>query len=367
TTIAREQDSRFDLFSGFLDAIGQDPVLSQVKLIAEPWDVGPDGYQLGNFPPDWAEWNDRYRDAVRRFWKGDDGVIGELALRITGSSDIFYHKGRRTSASVNFITAHDGFTLRDLVSYNDKHNKENHENNRDGTDQNHSWNCGVEGPTDDPAIRELRARQSRNILATLLLSQGTPMLLAGDETGRTQRGNNNAYCQDKEAIWIDWQDLGAETVKLRDFVRKLVKLRREHSVFRRGRFFHGSPIPGMKIKDITWLRPDGKETEPQDWERPSAHFLSFMLSGEAGHYHLTAAGEPETDDTFLVIMNAHHEPISCRMPSFDTSVVWELAFDTSVADGLDGGGRQLKPGDTYAVTPRSFLLLSRQKSEAAKG
>ncbi len=367
TTIAREQDSRFDLFSGFLDAIGQDPVLSQVKLIAEPWDVGPDGYQLGNFPPDWAEWNDRYRDAVRRFWKGDDGVIGELALRITGSSDIFYHKGRRTSASVNFITAHDGFTLRDLVSYNDKHNKENHENNRDGTDQNHSWNCGVEGPTDDRAIRELRARQSRNILATLLLSQGTPMLLAGDEIGRTQRGNNNAYCQDKEVNWIDWQDLGAETVKLRDFVRKLVKLRREHSVFRRGRFFHGSPIPGTEIKDITWLRPDGKETEPQDWERPSAHFLSFVLSGEAGRYHLTAAGEPETDDTFLVIMNAHHEPIGCRMPSLDTSVVWELAFDTSVADGLDGGGRQFKPGDTYAVTPRSLLLLSRQKSEAIKG
>ena len=367
TTIAREKDSRFDPFSGFLDAIGQDPVLSQVKLIAEPWDVGPDGYQLGNFPPDWAEWNDRYRDAVRRFWKGDDGVIGELALRITGSSDIFYHKGRRTSASVNFVAAHDGFTLRDLVSYNDKHNKENHENNRDGTDQNHSWNCGVEGPTDNPAIRELRARQRRNILATLLLSQGTPMLLAGDELGRTQRGNNNAYCQDKEFNWIDWQGLDAETEKLRNFVRKLVKLRREHFVFRRGRFFHGSLIPGTEIKDITWLRPDGTETEQRDWERPSAHFLSFALSGEAGQYHLTAAGEPEIDDTFLAIMNAHHEAISYRMPSFDTSVPWELVFDTSMADGLDGNGRQFKPGNTYAVTPRSFLLLFRQTSEAPGG
>ena len=219
TTIAREQDGSFDPFSGFLDAIRQDPVLSQVKLIAEPWDLGPNGYQFGKFPPDWAEWNDRYRDAVRRFWKGDDGVIGELALRITGSSDIFDHKGRRTSASVNFATAHDGFTLHDIVSYNDKHNEENHENNRDGTDQNHSWNCGLEGPTDNPVIRELRARQRRNILATLLLSQGTPMLLAGDELGRTQRGNNNAYCQDNEINWIDWQDRGAETVKLRDFVR----------------------------------------------------------------------------------------------------------------------------------------------------
>ena len=193
------------------------------------------------------------------------------------------------------------------------------------------------------------------------------MLLAGDEIGRTQRGNNNAYCQDNEFNWIDWQDLGAEKEKLRDFVRKLVKLRREHFVFRRGRFFHGSRIPGTETKDITWLRPDGTETEQQDWERPSAHFLSFVLSGEAGQYHLTAAGEPETDDTFLAIMNAHHEPIRYRMPSFNTSGAWELVFDTSMADGLDANGRQFKPGDTYAVTPRSFLLLFRQKSEAPKG
>ena len=242
---------------------------------------------------------------------------------------------RRASISLPPTTAS---RLHDLVSYNDKHNEANGENNRDGTDQNHSWNCGVEGPTDDPAIRELRERQKPQHSGDLTSVQGMPMLLAGDEIGRTQRGNNNAYCQDNEINWIHWQDPGAETVKLRDFVRKLVKLRRAHTVFRRGRFFHGSPIPGTEIKDITWLRPDGTETEQQDWERSSAHFLSFVLSGEAGQYHLTATGEPETDDTFLVIMNAHHEPISYRMPSFDTSGAWELAFDTSVAHGLDGSG-----------------------------
>jgi isoamylase len=366
TTTARENDAQFDPFSGFLDAIRQDPVLSQVKLIAEPWDVGPGGYQLGNFPPDWAEWNDRYRDAVRRFWKGDDGVVGELALRMTGSSDIFDNKGRRTWASINFVTAHDGFTLRDLVSYNEKHNEANNESNQDGTDQNHSWNCGVEGPSNDLAIRELRACQQRNMLATLLLSQGAPMLLAGDELGRTRKGNNNTYCQDNELNWIGWQNLDMEAEKLHDFARALIKLRREHVVFRRGRFFLGTPTPGTKIKDITWLRPDGKEKEQEDWEVSYAHWLSFVLSGEAGQYHLTATGEPEIDDTFLVIMNAHHESIGFRMPAFYTTAAWELVFDTSVADGLEGL-RQFKPGDTYAVAPRSFVLLVRRNSATAKG
>jgi glycogen operon protein len=366
TTIAREHDGGFDPFSGFLDAIRQDPALSQVKLIAEPWDLGPGGYQVGRFPPDWAEWNDRYRDAVRSFWKGDDGAVGELALRVTGSSDIFDDKGRRTWASVNFVTAHDGFTLRDLVSYSHKHNEANNENNRDGTDQNHSWNCGAEGSSDDPAIRALRAQQQRNMLATLLLSQGTPMLPAGDELDRTQQGNNNAYCQDNELSWIDWRSLGTNAVKLHGFVRELIKLRREHVVFRRGRFFHGMATPGTKIKDITWLRPDGREKEQKDWEVSYARCLSFVLSGEAGQYHVTATGEPEIDDTFLVIMNAHHETIGHRMPSFATTEAWDLVFDTSLGDGLDGG-RQYKPGDIYAVTPRSFVLLVRRNSKTAGG
>jgi len=367
TTTTRELDGRFDPFSGFLDAVQQDPILSQVKLIAEPWDIGPGGYQLGNFPPDWAEWNDRYRDAVRRFWKGDDGVVGELALRITGSSDIFDSKGRRTWASVNFVAAHDGFTLRDLVSYNDKHNEANSENNRDGTDQNHSWNCGAEGPGDGPAILALRARQQRNMLATLFLSQGTPMLLAGDELGHSQKGNNNAYCQDNEITWINWRSIGPEAVKLHDFVRELIKLRRDHVVFPRSRFFHGQPTPGTDIKDITWLRPDGREKKQQDWEVPYARCLSFVLSGEAGQYHLTATGEPEIDDTFLVILNAHHEKVNYRMPRFESTAAWDLVFDTAIADGLDAGGRQYHPGDMYAVTPRSFVLLVRRNSQTAKG
>jgi glycogen debranching enzyme GlgX len=367
TTTAREDDGRFDPFSGFLDAVRQDPILSQVKLIAEPWDIGPGGYRLGNFPPDWAEWNDRYRDAVRRFWKGDDGVVGELGLRITGSSDIFDNKGRRSWASINFVTAHDGFTLRDLVSYNDKHNEANNEGNQDGSDQNQSWNCGVEGPSRDPAIRELRLRQQRNMLATLLLSEGTPMLLAGDELDRTQKGNNNAYCQDNEISWVRWQNPTPEAAKLHDFVCKLVKLRREHVVFRRGRFFHGTPTPGTQTKDITWLRPDGQEKKPTDWDVSYAHCLSFVLSGEAGQYHLTATGEGEIDDTFLAIMNAHHEAIGYRLPSFDSTVVWELVFDTSVADGLDGGGRRYKPNEIYAATPRSFVLLVRRNSEVRQG
>jgi len=364
TTLAREKDGAFDPNCGLLDAMHQDPVLSQVKLIAEPWDVGPEGYQLGAFPPGWAEWNDRYRDTVRRFWKGDDGVVGELASRITGSSDIFDRRGRRTWASVNFVTAHDGFTLRDLVTYERKHNEANHENNRDGTDLNHSWNSGAEGPTDDPEILRLRVRQQRNFIATLLLSQGIPMLLAGDEIGRTQGGNNNAYCQDNEIGWIGWAKAGEAERRLLAFVKRLVAFRREHIVFRRSRFFHGAPTPGTDIKDITWLRPDGKEKVEQDWQVPYARCLSFVLSGEAGAYHLTAAGEAEPDDTFLVIMNAFGDSINYAMPTLESVKTWVLLFDTNNEDGT-GDGRALAPGATFVIGPHSLTLFVLRDGAAA--
>jgi len=358
TTLAREQDGSFDPDCGFLDAMLQDPLLAKVKLIAEPWDLGPDGYRLGQFPPGWAEWNDRYRDTVRRFWKGDDGAIGELGSRVTGSSDIFDRSGRRTWASVNFITAHDGFTLRDLVSYEQKHNEANHEDNRDGTDQNNSWNCGAEGATTDPEIAALRARQQRNLLATLLLSQGTPMLVAGDEISRTQRGNNNAYCQDNEISWIDWTAVGEHEERLLAFVRRMIGLRYQHVVFRRNRFFHGKPTPGTDIKDITWLRPDGNEKVQEDWEVSHAHCLSFLLSGEAGEYHLTMAGEAEPDDTFLVIMNAHNASVAYTLPAFAAPCGWHLLIDTTEDDG-GGDGRMLAPGEIFAVTAHSLAVFVR--------
>ena len=257
----------------------QDPVLSTVKLIAEPWDTGDGGYQVGNFPPGWAEWNDQYRDTVRRFWKSDDGQLAPFASRFSASADIYNRRGRRSWSSVNFITAHDGFTLRDLVSYNEKHNKANKEDNRDGSDSNWSWNCGVEGPTDDPKIAELRARQMRNLLATLLFSQGVPMLVAGDEFGRTQGGNNNAYCQDNELSWLDWESIDEEGQALLAFTRKVITLRRDHIVFHRDRFFHGQVIPGTDVKDVTWFRPDGAEMSEEDWQVDETKTLAAMLSG----------------------------------------------------------------------------------------
>jgi glycogen operon protein len=365
-TVARER-ADFDSQSGFLDAVRQDPVLSRIKLIAEPWDVGEGGYQLGGFPPGWAEWNDRYRDTVRRFWKGDDGLIGELASRITGSSDIFDRKGRRTWSSINFVTAHDGFTLEDLVSYNQKHNEANLEDNRDGTDNNHSWNCGAEGSTDDPAIRKLRLQQKRNLLATLLLSQGIPMLLAGDEFGRTQKGNNNAYCQDNQISWLDWDTIDNDGWQLLKFVRELIRLRREHIVFHRNRFFHGDLIPGTELCDITWLRADGSPVSESDWRDPNGHFLSFLLCGEAGSYHLTALGEPQLDDTFLVIMNTHQEDVAYALPALPTQARWQLLMDTERTDSINHG--ELFDGaQPYAVKPRSFVLfVQQQESEDAKG
>ncbi len=361
--LAREQDGTFDPYSGFLDVVRQDPVLSSVKLIAEPWDLGPGGYQLGSFPAGWAEWNDRYRDVVRRFWKGEAGVIGEQASRVTGSSDIFDRHGRRSWASINFVTAHDGFTLADLVSYEKKHNEANQEDNRDGHDDNLSWNCGVEGPTDDPRIRELRARQQRNLMATLLLSEGTPMILSGDEIGRTKQGNNNTYCQDNELNWIDWSAIGERDRQLHDFVRRLIRLRQEHIVFRRGRFFRGVSVPGAQVKDITWLRPDGREKTEKDWNVPYARCLGFVLSGEPGRYHLDSQGRVEPDDTFLVIMNASGEAIDYRLPSLNSARAWELLIDTSRPDDGDGD-IAVKPGEGYSITPRTFLLFIRRDGES---
>ncbi|MDH3671097.1 MAG: glycogen debranching protein GlgX [Gammaproteobacteria bacterium] len=364
-TVARERKA-FDSHSGFLDAVRQDPVLSRVKLIAEPWDVGEGGYQLGSFPAGWAEWNDRYRDTARRFWKGDDRLVGELASRITGSSDIFENRGRRPWASINFITAHDGFTLHDLMSYNQKHNEANLEDNRDGADNNHSWNAGIEGPSDDPAVNRLRLQQKRNLLSTLLLSQGVPMLLAGDELGRTQKGNNNAYCQDNEISWVNWNDIDQEGWKLLRFVQSLIRLRREHIVFHRDRFFHGRLIPGTELCDITWLRQDGQEQTEADWKTASTRFVSFLLCGEAGNHFLTALGEPQPDDTFVVIMNAHDEEVPYTLQALSSKNHWELLIDTSLENAI-GTDQRFAGGDVYTVKPRSFVLWVQREQSNATG
>jgi isoamylase len=361
TTLAREEDGAFDRHSGFLDAVRQDPVLSRTKLIAEPWDVGEGGYRVGGFPPGWAEWNDRYRDTVRSFWRGDSAHAANTATRMTGSSDIFESHGRRPWASVNFITAHDGFTLRDLVSYNDKHNEANGENSQDGSNNNNSWNCGVEGETDDPAILHLRTKQRRNLLATLLLSQGLPMILAGDEFGRSQGGNNNAYCQDNEISWVDWRGVEDDAVFLQ-FTRNLIRLRREHIVFHRSRFFHARFIPGTKIQDITWLMPDGKEMSSDDWANPESRFIGYLIRGEAGEYHLTARGEAQPDRSFLVIMNAHHRPITWTLPALEVGVGWELVLDTDNEEGF-GVTAEFTDESTYKVPPRSFVLFVRKDEQ----
>jgi isoamylase len=330
-------------------------VLSAVKLIAEPWDTGLGGYQVGNFPPGWAEWNGKYRDTVRRFWKGDEGQIAEMASRVSGSADIYNHRGRRPWASVNFITAHDGFTLRDLVSYNAKHNEANKEGNRDGADDNHSWNCGVEGDTGDPEIRALRTRQMRNLLTTLLLSQGVPMLLAGDEFARTQRGNNNPYCQDSEIGWLDWS-LDEEGEALLAFTRRLIALRSKHIVFHRSRFFSGGTIPGTAVKDVTWLRADGAEMTAADWGEAHAKMLCLLLSGEAGLMHLTARGEQEPDDTFLLVMNASHLEVAQRLPAGRDGAGWQVLVDTARPLGEDQD-QDGAPGEEIRLVPRSTMLL----------
>jgi isoamylase len=355
TTLAREGGA-FDEHSGFLDAVLQDPVLAHVKLIAEPWDVGEHGYQLGAFPPGWSEWNDRYRDAVRRFWKGEFGMIGELASRLTGSADVFGRRGRRPWTSVNFVTTHDGFPLRDLVSYDGKHNEANGEENRDGTHDNLSWNCGVEGPSDDPEVRGLRLRQTRNLLATLLLSQGVPMLLAGDEFGRSQGGNNNAYCQDNEISWLDWRTIDADGHALFESVRELVRIRRQHIAFHRNRFFASE----ADAADIRWIRSDGEDMTQADWENGFARTLAFVLHGQAHGYHLTRLGEPESDDAFFVILNAHDTVVDHVLPALrDSSGHWMPLVDTARSGDAVGDGL-LEPGTRYPAAARSVAVLVRR-------
>ncbi|ALP53925.1 glycogen debranching protein [Candidatus Tenderia electrophaga] len=354
TTLARV-DGEFNEHSSFLDAVAQDPLLSTTRLIAEPWDVGHNGYRLGQFPPGWSEWNDRYRDTVRRFWRGDEGQLPELASRITGSSDIYDRRGRRPWASVNFVTAHDGFSLHDLVSYNEKHNEANQEDNRDGSDQNFSWNCGVEGDTDDPEIIRQRERQKRNLLATLLFSQGLPMLRGGDEFGHSQQGNNNAYCQDNEINWLDWSNIDAHGQALLRLTQLLTRLRQTHIVFHRHRFFHGAVTPGTENKDISWLKADGEEMQGQDWHVHEAQPIAMLLSGEAGIYHLTKEGEQEPDDTFMVILNPTGETQEYNLPSLDSLAQPALVIDTAREDQAAEVEEAI--AGSYPVQPRSLVLI----------
>jgi isoamylase len=339
-----------DRLSAFFDTIHQDPVLSQVKLIAEPWDVGPGGYQVGNFPVLWAEWNGIYRDTMRDFWRGQANVA-EFASRFTGSSDLYQSDGRTPSASINFITAHDGFTLRDLVSYNEKHNAANGEGSKDGTDDNRSWNCGFEGPTDDPAIAALRVRQQRNFLTTLLLSQGVPMILGGDEWGRTQSGNNNAWCQDNEISWFDWASADSELVA---FVRRLILLRRRHPVFRRSAFLTGREVRGSGLPDVWWFRPDGRRMTQRDWRREDARTLGVFLNG-AEIPSRTATGEEIVDDSFLILFNAHFEAVTFTLPTRRFGARWsvELATGEGAPEGVIVGRADVMLQD------RSLLLLRR--------
>ena len=346
-TLARELHE-VDRLSSFFDIIHQDPIISQVKLIAEPWDVGDGGYQVGNFPPQWSEWNGKYRDHVRDYWRGTDQSLGELANRFTGSSDLYEGTGRRPHASVNLVTAHDGFTLHDLVSYNDKHNQANGEEGRDGSDDNRSWNCGQEGPTDDPAIKALRQRQKRNFLATLFLSQGIPMLLGGDEVGRTQQGNNNAYCQDNELSWLDWGNID---VRLLAFTSRLIELRRNHPVFRRWKWFQGRPIKGTV--DIGWYRPDSTEMSPEDWAG-FAKSLQVFLSGHLNS--IDKRGQPVVDDDFYVLFNAHHEPIMFTLPKRNGRGEWARFLDTA-ADCADEEEPVYRSGDKVPVESRSLVVL----------
>jgi glycogen operon protein len=354
STLARELHD-VDRLSAFFDIIHQDPVLSQVKLIAEPWDLGEGGYQVGNFPAGWAEWNGRYRDAIRRYWKGDGGQVAELAYRLSGSSDLYEGGGRRPHASINFVTAHDGFTLHDLVSYNHKHNEANGEDNRDGTDDNLSWNCGVEGPTNKPSIAALRERQKRNMLATLLLSQGVPMLCSGDEIGRTQGGNNNAYCQDNEISWVDWT-LSKPQQALLTFTKGLIALRQKHPVFRRRRFFQGRRIRGMEVKDLYWLRPDGKEMTDEDWAQGYVRCLGVRLAGDAME-EKDAKGRPLLDETFLVLLNAHHEPRPFTLPAHKRGVRWQPVVDTASYDTNGKPVTLFRGGDQYDLEARSLAVL----------
>ncbi|MCU1678878.1 MAG: glycogen debranching enzyme GlgX [Frankiales bacterium] len=342
--------------SAFFDVIQQDPIVSQVKLIAEPWDLGEGGYQVGEFPPLWTEWNGKYRDTVRDFWRGAETGVAELGFRLSGSSDLYQDDGRRPYASINFITAHDGFTMRDLVSYNNKHNEANQENNRDGTDDNRSWNCGVEGDTDDPAVNELRARQVRNLLCTLLLSTGVPMLVAGDEMGRSQGGNNNAYCQDNEISFIDW-GLAEKESGLLELSRLLIKLRREHPVFRQRAFFLGRPVGDGGVKDLAWFTPSGDEMSVSDWLSRAARTLGMYLSGQ-GIRTRDARGGAIVDDSFLLLLHAGGDPVDFVLPGLPWASSYELVLDTGTSPGDEPEAPvRLLPGQALARLPRSFAVL----------
>ncbi|MCC7009970.1 MAG: glycogen debranching protein GlgX [Acidobacteria bacterium] len=343
-----------DRLSAFFDIIHQDPTLSRVKLIAEPWDLGEGGYQVGNFPVRWCEWNAKYRDAVRDYWRGEPGKLGEFANRFTGSSDLYEADGRRPYASLNFVTAHDGFTLRDLVSYNEKHNEANGEANGDGESFNRSWNCGAEGPTGDPDVNRLRTHQQRNFLTTLLLSQGIPMLLGGDELGRTQQGNNNAYCQDNEISWFDWEHVDRD---LMDFTRRVIALQRDHPVFRRRRWFTGQSPRGRGLGDIAWFRPDGQEMTDQDWQSDFARSFAVFLNGDALGDR-DDEGVPLRDGRFLLLFNAHHEPLEFTIPAASFSARWAVVIDTS--DGREPS-RRYAAGDVVSVSARSIEVACAER------
>ncbi|MBT2444293.1 glycogen debranching protein GlgX [Streptomyces sp. ISL-36] len=359
-TLAR-QFHEVDRLSSFFDLVQQDPVVSQVKLIAEPWDVGEGGYQVGNFPPLWTEWNGKYRDCVRDLWRGEPRTLAEFASRLTGSSDLYQDDGRRPLASVNFVTCHDGFTLRDLVSYDGKHNEANGEGNRDGESHNRSWNCGAEGDTDDIGIRELRARQMRNFLATLMLSQGVPMLSHGDEFGRTQGGNNNAYCQDNEVSWVRWPEPGAEEEgTLLEFTRAMVRLRRDHPVFRRRRFFHGRPVEGThdELTDIAWFTPEGEEMTSRDWQAAHAQALTVFLNGNAIS-EPGPQGERIADDSFLLMFNASSQELEFEVP-VNHGQTWRVVVDTSHPEGIPPQeGPKVAAGERVTLAPLSLTVLRR--------
>jgi isoamylase len=353
STLARELHD-VDRLGAFFDIIQQDPVISQVKLIAEPWDLGPGGYQVGNFPVLWAEWNAAYRDTVRRFGKGDAGQVGALAFRLTGSSDLYARNGRLPYASINFITAHDGFTLHDLVSYNEKHNEANGEENRDGHNENLSWNGGAEGETDDPAILTLRERRKRNFLAMLFLSQGVPMLLAGDEFGRSQGGNNNAYCQDNEISWVDWK-WDRPRRALLEFTELLIRIFHQHPVLRRSHFFQGRRIRGSEVKDLAWFRPDGKEMTDEDWANPEIRCFGLRLAGDAIE-EVDERGNRVVDDTLLILLNAYHEMIPFVLPAHRRKLHWWVVLDTSEPT-TRREQRQLRGAAPYPLKDRSLVLL----------
>jgi glycogen operon protein len=356
STLAR-QFHEVDRLSAFFDLVQQDPVISQVKLIAEPWDVGEGGYNVGGFPPLWTEWNGKYRDTVRDYWRGEGASLAEFASRLTGSSDLYEDDGRRPFASINFVTAHDGFTLQDLVSYNDKHNEANGENNNDGESHNRSWNCGVEGETDDLEVVALREQQKRNLLTTLLLSQGVPMLLHGDELGRTQRGNNNVYAQDNELSWVDWER-AREYEVLTDFVAKLVAFRKEHAVFRRRRFFNGRQVRGSDLHDIGWFQPGGEPMTDEDWDSGSAKSLTVFLNGD-GIREPDARGEPVRDDSFFLLFNGFYEPLEFTLPVLDAAERWKVVIDTHAPMVDQAEERAMKSGESLAVEPKSILVLQK--------